>query len=161
MEDKPLENDLTADAIALWWASDPYNHRSSQIKCAQDILLVKNCQWYLEHCPPNQPVKVCVSCQKLLKCFVLNELKTCPEKAMTKKYLFCQLKATEFFQTTRLNWVEAEFEHYLHLDYNMNLKPVKTLTMKECKKSHFGNAFHLCREILRLTKLVVNVHVQF
>ena len=25
----------------------------------------------------------------------------------------------------------------------------------------FGNAFHLCREILRLTKLVVDAHVQF
>lgn len=43
----------------------------------------------------------------------------------------------------------------------MNLKPVKTLTTKERKKSHFGNAFHLCREIMRLTKLVVDAHVQF
>jgi len=51
--------------------------------------------------------------------------------------------------------------NYLHLDYNMNLKPVKTLTTKERKKSRFGNAFHLCREILRLTKLVVDAHVQF
>lgn len=25
----------------------------------------------------------------------------------------------------------------------------------------FGNAFHLCREILRLTKLVVDSHVQY
>ena len=36
----------------------------------------------------------------------------------------------------------------------MNLKPVKTLTTKERKKSHFGNAFHLCREILCPTELV-------
>ena len=60
----------------------------------------------------------------------------------------------------------------------MNLKPVKyvlsvnhihmtltilfrTLTTKERKKSRFGNAFHLCREILRLTKLVVDAHVQY
>ncbi|KAH9917781.1 NUC071 domain-containing protein, partial [Fomitopsis serialis] len=40
--------------------------------------------------------------------------------------------------------------NHLHLEYNMNLKPVKTLTTKERKKSRFGNAFHLCREILRL-----------
>jgi pre-mRNA-processing factor 8 len=33
--------------------------------------------------------------------------------------------------------------------------------MKERKKSHFGNAFHLCREILRLMKLVVDAHVQY
>lgn len=51
--------------------------------------------------------------------------------------------------------------NYLHLDYNFKLKPVKTLTTKERKKSRFGNAFHLCREILRLTKLVVDANVQF
>ena len=51
--------------------------------------------------------------------------------------------------------------NYLHLDYNFNLKPVKTLTTKERKKSRFGNAFHLCREILRLTKLTVDSHVQY
>ena len=51
--------------------------------------------------------------------------------------------------------------NYLHLDYNFNLKPVKTLTTKERKKSRFGNAFHLCREILRLTKLTVDSNVQF
>jgi PROCN (NUC071) domain len=50
--------------------------------------------------------------------------------------------------------------NYLHLDYNFNLKPVKTLTTKERKKSRFGNAFHLCREVLRLTKLVVDANVQ-
>ena len=51
--------------------------------------------------------------------------------------------------------------NYLHLDYNFNLKPVKTLTTKERKKSRFGNAFHLIREILRLAKLVVDSHVQY
>jgi pre-mRNA-processing factor 8 len=71
----------------------------------QDIPLVKN--WYLEHCPPNQPVKVQVSYQKLLKCYVLNKLKSRPEKAMTKKNLFRQLKATKFFQITTLDWVKA------------------------------------------------------
>lgn len=51
--------------------------------------------------------------------------------------------------------------NYLHLDYNFNLKPIKTLTTKERKKSRFGNAFHLCREILKLTKLVIDSHVQY
>ena len=51
--------------------------------------------------------------------------------------------------------------NFLHLDYNFNLKPIKTLTTKERKKSRFGNAFHLCREILRLVKLVVDSHVQY
>jgi pre-mRNA-processing factor 8 len=35
------------------------------------------------------------------------------------------------------------------------------LTTKERKKSCFRNAFHLCREILHLTKLVVDAHVQY
>ena len=51
--------------------------------------------------------------------------------------------------------------NYLHLDYNFNLKPVKTLTTKERKRSRFGNAFHLIREIMRLTKIVVDSHVQY
>jgi pre-mRNA-processing factor 8 len=105
LEDKPLENDLTADGIALWLAPDPYSRRSRRMRRAQDIPLVKN--WYLEHCPPNQLVKVRVSYQKLLKCFVLNELRSRPEKAMTKKNLFRQLKATKFFRMTMLDWVEA------------------------------------------------------
>ena len=95
------------------------------------------------------------------------------------RYLFRSFKATKFFQSTTLDWVEVGLQvcrqgynmlnllihrknlNYLHLDYNFNLKPVKTLTTKERKKSRFGNAFHLCREILRLTKLIVDSHVQY
>ncbi|GAA5932751.1 U4/U6-U5 snRNP complex subunit PRP8 [Sporobolomyces koalae] len=177
LEDEEIESDRTADAIALWHAPFPYNQRSGRTVRAQDVPLVKD--WYLEHCPPNQAVKVRVSYQKLLKCYVLNQLRHRKPKAQTKKFLFRQLKATKFFQTTTIDWVEAGLQvcrqgynmlnllihrknlNYLHLDYNMNLKPVKTLTTKERKKSRFGNAFHLCREILRLTKLIVDSHVQY
>ncbi|KIM74584.1 hypothetical protein PILCRDRAFT_14351 [Piloderma croceum F 1598] len=156
LEEKPLGNDLTADGIALWWAPDLYNRRSGHMRRAQDIPLVK---WYLEHCPPNQAVKVWVSYQKLFKCFVLNELRSRPEKAMTKKNLFRQLKVTKFFQTTKLDWVEAGLQvcrqgynmlnllihrknlNYLHLDYNMNLKPDA--------------------DDQRAKELVVDAHVQF
>ncbi len=41
------------------------------------------------------------------------------------------------------------------------MKPVKTLTTKERKKSRFGNAFHLLREILKLTKILVDLHSKF
>ena len=78
----PLQNELTAEGIALWWAPDPYNRRSGRMRRAQDVPLVKN--WYIEHCPPGQSVKVRVLYQKLLKCFILNELKTRSEKAMTR-----------------------------------------------------------------------------
>ncbi|ELR20686.1 PremRNA processing splicing factor 8, putative [Acanthamoeba castellanii str. Neff] len=177
LKDTDLFTDNTASGIALYWAPRPFNLRSGRTRRAQDVPLVKS--WYMEHCPQNHPVKVRVSYQKLLKCYVLNQLKHRPPKALNKRYLFRSLAATKFFQSTELDWVEAGLQvcrqgynmlnllihrknlNYLHLDYNFNLKPVKTLTTKERKKSRFGNAFHLCREILRLTKLVVDANVHF
>ena len=177
LQECPLYSDNTANGIALFWAPRPFHLRSGRTRRALDIPLVKS--WYREHCPPGQPVKVRVSYQKLLKYFVLNALKHRPPKPQKKRYLFRSFKATKFFQSTTLDWVEAGLQvcrqgynmlnllihrknlNYLHLDYNFNLKPVKTLTTKERKKSRFGNAFHLCREILRLTKLLVDSHVQY
>ncbi|KAI1337831.1 pre-mRNA processing splicing factor 8 [Xylariaceae sp. FL0016] len=177
LADEELYNEDTASAIALWWSPFPFDRRSGRMVRAQDIPLVK--QWYLEHCPPKQPVKVRVSYQKLLKTFVLNELHKKKPKALNRQNLLRSLKQTKFFQQTTIDWVEAGLQvcrqgfnmlnllihrknlTYLHLDYNFNLKPVKTLTTKERKKSRFGNAFHLMREILRLTKLIVDAQVQY
>ncbi|KAJ1335218.1 pre-mRNA-processing factor 8 [Microdochium nivale] len=175
--DEDLETEDTASAIALWWAVFPFDHRSGPMVRAQDVPLVK--QFYLQHCPPKQPIKVRVSYQKLLKSYVLNELHKKKPKAMNRQNLLRTLKQTKFFQQTTIDWVEAGLQvcrqgfnmlnllihrknlTYLHLDYNFNLKPVKTLTTKERKKSRFGNAFHLMREILRLTKLIVDSQVQY
>ncbi|CAA0343828.1 unnamed protein product [Arabidopsis thaliana] len=177
LRDTQLYTDTTAAGISLLFAPRPFNMRSGRTRRAEDIPLVS--EWFKEHCPPAYPVKVRVSYQKLLKCYVLNELHHRPPKAQKKKHLFRSLAATKFFQSTELDWVEVGLQvcrqgynmlnllihrknlNYLHLDYNFNLKPVKTLTTKERKKSRFGNAFHLCREILRLTKLVVDANVQF
>ena len=177
MAEQDLYNDETASAIALWWAPFPFDRRSGKMVRAQDVPLVK--QWYLEHVPQGQPVKVRVSYQKLLKTYVLNELHKKKPKAQNKQNLMRSLKHTKFFQQTTIDWVEAGLQvcrqgfnmlnllihrknlTYLHLDYNFNLKPIKTLTTKERKKSRFGNAFHLMREILRLTKLIVDAQVQY
>jgi len=173
----PLGAPHTAAGIALYFAPRPFNCRSGRTRRAMDVPLVKG--WYQEHVAAAYPVKVRVSYQKLLKNWVLNELHAAPPRAVNKKNLFRTLAATKFFQRTALDWVEAGLQvcrqgynmlnllihrknlNYLHLDYNFNLKPVKTLTTKERKKSRFGNAFHLTREILRLTKLVVDTHVQY
>ncbi|KAK0546006.1 pre-mRNA-splicing factor 8 [Tilletia horrida] len=177
LEEEPVSNDLTADAIALWWAPHPYSRRSGRTVRVIDVPLIQG--WYLQRCPPEQVVKTRVSYQKLLKRYVLNALHSRPPKPVARKSLFRQLKSTKFFQTTTLDWVEAGLQvvrqsfnmlnllihrkglHYLHLDFNFNLKPVKTLTTKERKKSRFGNAFHLIRELARLTKLIVDAHVQY
>jgi len=177
LADEELYTSETSSAISLWWAPFPFDRRSGKMVRAQDVPLVK--RWYLEHCPQGQPVKVRVSYQKLLKSYVLNELHRKKPKAQNKQYLLKTLKSTKFFQQTTIDWVEAGLQvcrqgfnmlnllihrknlTYLHLDYNFNLKPVKTLTTKERKKSRFGNAFHLMREILRLTKLIVDAQVQY
>ena len=155
----PLYTDATAGGIALYWAPRPFNMRRGRTRRAYDIPLVN--PWFKERCDPAHPVKVRVSYQKLLKCWVLNELRRTPPKPTNRKNLFKSLKATKFFQSTELDWVEVGLQvcrqgynmlnllihrknlNYLHLDYNFNLKPVKTLTTKERKKSRFGNAFHL------------------
>lgn len=159
LQETPLYTDNTANGIALLWAPRPFDTRSSRTRRAIDIPLVK--AWYREHCPPGQPVKVRVSYQKLLKYFVLNALKHRHPKPQKKRYLFRSFKSTKFFQTTTIDWVEAGLQvcrqgynmlnllihrknlNYLHLDYNFNLKPSKTLTTKERKKSRFGNGWFI------------------
>jgi pre-mRNA-processing factor 8 len=46
---------------------------------------------------------------------------------------------------------------FLHLDYNFNLKPIKTLNTKERRKSRFGNGFHMLRELYKFTKILLTV----
>lgn len=177
LEDEPVSTELTAAALQLWWAPYPFNRRSGIMVRAQDVPLVKH--WYLEHPNPQYPVKVRVSYQKLLKSYVLNELGSKPPANQKKRQLLKSLGNTKYFQETTIDWVEAGLQlckqgftmlnllihrkglTYLHLDYNFNLKPIKTLTTKERKRSRFGNAFHLMREILRVVKLLVDAHVQY
>jgi len=178
--DFPLSTRSTLPGLSLYHAPRPFNLRSGPTRRVIDIPLIAH--WYRErvnNAEHNYPVKVRVSYQKLLKNWVLNQLHSRPPSRKNKKYLFKSLAATKFFQRTELDWVEVGLQvcrqghnmlhllinrkqlNYLHLDYNFNLKPTKTLTTKERKKSRFGNAFHLTREILRLTKLVVDAHVQY
>ncbi|KAM9926670.1 hypothetical protein OXX59_003057 [Metschnikowia pulcherrima] len=176
----PLEPENTSSALQLLWAPFPFNRRAGNTVRAQDVALVK--AWYKERPPRDVPTKVRVSYQKLLKKHVLNELHNPPGKkrpAHRKVHLLQTLKATKYFQQTTIDWVEAGLQvcrqghnmlslllhkrglTYLHLDYNFNLKPTKTLTTKERKKSRFGHAFHLIRELLRVVKILVDSHVQF
>merc|ERR1719424_1295715 len=135
LAEKPLYNEQSASAISLLWAPRPFNMRGGFTRRAIDVPLVN--AWFHEHCPTSYPVKVRVSYQKLLKCFVIGELHKKTPKSLKKKYLFKTLRATKFFQTTQLDWVEAGLQvcrqgynmlnllihrknvNYLHLDYNM------------------------------------------
>ena len=177
MSEQELSLPETKDAIALYNAPFPYNRRSGTMVRAQDVALIK--KWYLQHPDEEYPVKVRVSYQKLLKGHVFNELRKKRSSSKQQSRLLKSLKNTKYFQQTTIDWVEAGLQlckqghnmlnlmihkrglTYLHLDYNFNLKPTKTLTTKERKKSRFGNAFHLMREILKMVKLLVDAHVQY
>lgn len=174
----------TSSAIDLWWAPYPFNRRSGKMKRAHDVALAKS--WYQQHPHTDEKLKVRISHQKLLKKYVLNELHNPPRSQkrnhmgyQKKVKLLKSLRSTKYFQETTIDWVEAGLQvcrqgfnmlnllihkrglTYLHLDYNFNLKPTKTLTTKERKKSRFGNAFHLIREIMRVVKILVDSHVQY
>jgi pre-mRNA-processing factor 8 len=70
LHDEELQNQDSTDAITLMHAPAPFNLRSGRTRRAIDVPLVS--QWFKEHCPQGQPVKVRVSYQKLLKGWVLN-----------------------------------------------------------------------------------------
>lgn len=175
--EESLSLDETKESMAILFAPHPFNKRSGNTVRAQDAALIK--KWYLQHPERESPTKVKTSYQRLLKNYVLNELHSKSSPSRRKGNLIKSLGNTKYFQQTTIDWVEAGLQlcqqghnmlnllihkrglTYLHLDYNFNLKPTKTLTTKERKKSRFGNAFHLMREILKMIKLVVDAHVQY
>lgn len=177
MDTEELVLPETKDALELYYAPYPFNRNSGTMVRAQDVALIKG--WYLQHPDEKYPIKTRISYQKLLKSYVLNELKGKAPPNVRKVKLLKNLRNTKYFQQTTIDWVEAGIQvcrqghnmlnllihrkglTYLHLDYNFNLKPTKTLTTKERKKSRFGNAFHLMREILKVMKLLVDSHVQY
>lgn len=72
IDETPLFDKDTTGSIALLWAPYPFNKRTGKARRAFDIPLVA--PWFKERCNPQYPVKVRVSYQKLLKCWVLNSL---------------------------------------------------------------------------------------
>ncbi|CAI4515271.1 BCE_3a_G0026200.mRNA.1.CDS.1 [Saccharomyces cerevisiae] len=176
-EEEELILPNTKDAMSLYHSPFPFNRTKGKMVRAQDVALAK--KWFLQHPDEEYPVKVKVSYQKLLKNYVLNELHPTLPTNHNKTKLLKSLKNTKYFQQTTIDWVEAGLQlcrqghnmlnllihrkglTYLHLDYNFNLKPTKTLTTKERKKSRLGNSFHLMRELLKMMKLIVDTHVQF
>jgi pre-mRNA-processing factor 8 len=90
-----------------------------------------------------------------------------------------QLAETKFFQKTNIEWLEAGMQlafqghtmlalllrmrnmTMVDLDYNFNARPTKILSTKERKKTRLGQSFHLVRELLKLVKTVVDLHLKY
>ncbi|CAN3368761.1 pre-mRNA-splicing factor 8 [Diutina catenulata] len=177
---EPVEPSGLKEALSLYNAPYPFNLRYGATKRAQDVALVKG--WYTTRTGSGGKSMRAVSHQKLLRNLVLNDLKSQQSRrpqARRQPSVVHKLKQTRYFQQTSIDWVEAGIQvcrqghhmlnllihrkglTFLHLDYNFNLKPTKTLTTKERKRSRFGHAFHLIRELLRVVKLVVDCHVEY
>eukprot|EP00767_Chilomastix_cuspidata_P003217 gnl/Chilomastix_cuspidata/3332.p1 GENE.gnl/Chilomastix_cuspidata/3332~~gnl/Chilomastix_cuspidata/3332.p1 ORF type:complete len:3611 (-),score=172.86 gnl/Chilomastix_cuspidata/3332:1097-11722(-) len=165
------------DGIRIFWAPPPFNRRTGFMRRAEDVPIINH--WIRQHQERDPQLKTRISYQKLLKNHVLRCLKQRKRAPGKKRSLTKTLRGTKYFASTTIDWLEAGLQlcrqghnvlnllihrknlNFLHLDYNFTLKPVKTLTTKERKRSRFGNSYHLVRELLRLTKLVVDVHCHF
>lgn len=176
-DEEPLETENIKAAVELYWAPPSFSNRSGRTIRAQDVTIMKD--WYLLPPSSDDRVKVKTSYQRLLKGTIINDLQNKRLHEVHRPKLLKVLKRTKFFQETSIDWLEAAIQvcrqghnmlnllihkrglTYLHLDYNFNLKPTKTLSTKERKKSRFGNAFHLIRELLRMVKMIVDSHIQF
>lgn len=122
--------------------------------------------------------RISISYYFLLKKFFLKKNLLSKRIFLKKNNLLKIFKESKFFLNFETTWIEGGIKickechmmlllllgrknlSFLNLDFNFNLKPSKTLTTKERKKSRFSNSFHLCREILRFTKMLIDCHVQ-
>ena len=176
-DELPLEHPNTKSGIALAWAPQPYDKLSVPLRRPIDIPLIDS--WCHEHCPREQPSKVKQSYVHLLKKNVARSLHRTTLPTGSRKRIVEELAATAYFQQTKIDWLEAALSlvlqghhmltmvlrkknlPYVHIDYNFNAKPTKTLTTKERKRSRLGQAFHFVRELLMYVKCIVDVHVKY
>ncbi|KAL0237114.1 hypothetical protein PCE1_000511 [Barthelona sp. PCE] len=135
-----------------------------------------------QHCSPNVGVSTKVAHQRVLKVDAKRALSKEKRKAEELRQdpstleFFSQSK---FFKHVEMDWLEAAMQlvhqgwnilnliihkkklNFLHLDYNFNLKAIKTLTTKERKRGRLGHMFDIIRELLKFTKFIVDAHIQF
>lgn len=186
LADVDIDEEKLAHALALHNADTPLNETedqgTEQPRRPQDIPLVKRLYTKRRPLIVMKP-KTRRSYQRLLKQSVKNRIRSSKMRRAPnsgdQKDLLKLLASTKFFESTKIDWLEAGMQlchqghqilqllihkrglHFMHLDYNFNLKPTKTLTTKERKRSRFGNSFHLVRELLKLVKLLVDCRLQY
>lgn len=186
LADLEIDEEKLAHALALHNADTPFNesedHGVELPKRPQDVPLVKRLYTKRRPLIIMKP-KTRRSYQRLLKQSVKNRMRSSKMRRAPssgeQKDLIKLLASTKFFEFTKIDWLEAGMQlchqgyqilqllihkrglHFMHLDYNFNLKPTKTLSTKERKRSRFGNSFHLVRELLKLVKLLVDCRLQY
>lgn len=100
-------------------------------------------------------------------------------KGKSKSTIYKQLLHSPFFYETEIDWLEAALLFlkqghiilssllfaknlsFFYLDWNFNLKKVRDITTKEQKKGRLGTTFNVTREVMKLLKYIIDVHVAF
>ena len=100
LDEGPLENDITSDAIALWWARESYDQE-------EHFPTVEGHQIFSDD---EAGLQVCRQGYNMLNLLIHRKVRTS---------CFITSALTRGFQNL----------NYLHLDYNMNLKPVKFVVL--------------------------------
>ncbi|KAH9601384.1 PRO8NT domain [Trypanosoma melophagium] len=191
LEEFPLEDVDTKQAMTLAFAPPPYNSFEGGMKRRIDIPVAEH--WSQD--PPNLLTtdtrdKILRSYTQLLKHHVAKNLRRDRLKERLKAKegeknvseplrRLDELSKLKFFQKTKIDWMEAGLQvmrqghnmlvqlinvkslPYVHIDYNFEAKPTRTLTTKEIKKSRLGPAFHLIRELLGFMKQLVDMHAMY
>jgi pre-mRNA-processing factor 8 len=172
----------TLAGLILYHAPAPFSRNHGTTVPIYHMDLVKN--WYIKTpIALNQPQKIKLSYQKLLKQWILSQISNHRDKSYKKftisnRDVIKRFGQQSMFQRTRIEWLEAAIQvlrqghnmltfiikrkrvEYLHLDYNFTLQTTRILTTKERKSSRFGASFHIIREILSLLKIIVDAHIR-
>uniref|UniRef100_G0U334 Protein kinase A catalytic subunit n=1 Tax=Trypanosoma vivax (strain Y486) TaxID=1055687 RepID=G0U334_TRYVY len=190
-EELPLEDVGTKQAIALSFAPYPFNEFEGGMKRRVDIPVAEHwCRDPPTLLPSETHEKTLRSCTQLLKHHVSRNLKRDRLRTQFKVKDETQntvrpvrrlddLANLKFFQKTKVDWLEAGLQlmrqghnmlvqlinvkslPYVHINYNFEAKPTRTLTTKEIKKSRLGPAFHLIRELLGFMKQLIDMHAMY
>lgn len=184
LADVSLEDTLTKSSVALTFAPSPFDQFTSQLKRRVDVAVGEHFfETPVQLLDEGMKEKTARSYTQLLKHHVMKRIQHAKSKGSGKTGSTLRridvLAEKKQFHYSKIEWIEAALQvlrqghemlvqllqmkglPFVHVDYNFNAKPTKTLTTKEIKKSRLGPSFHLLREMLALLKHVVDVHVVF
>ncbi|EPY39064.1 pre-mRNA-processing factor 8 [Angomonas deanei] len=186
--DLPQETEDTKVALSILHAPEPFNAFEGGMKRRIDVQIVD--KWYQDP-PAFIEVEedsvdkeeIQRSYTQLLKHHVKRSLhrkhRPTAEAGEESSRRLDRMANLKYFAKTRMDWLEAGLQlmrqchnmlvqllnmkslPYVHIDYNFEAKPTRTLTTKEIKKSRLGPALHLIRELLGFMKRLIDIHAMY
>ncbi|EPY18766.1 hypothetical protein STCU_09785 [Strigomonas culicis] len=187
----PLEDKGTKAALTLLFAPSPYNTFEGGMKRRVDIPLTDRWHCdppdFIHVEEGADKSEIHHSYTQLLKQHVKRNLHRDAHKRVLEELAdsdeaprrIDRLANMRYFAKTKMDWLEAALQvmrqghnmlvqlinmkglPFVHINYNFEAKPTRTLTTKEIKKSRLGSTFHTIRELLGFIKRLVDMHVMY